>query len=269
MAKSLNSPAKPIRSRAVAILLDSLRDSRAEDWYRESWRKAVPDLALATASKDSKVRDGAVTILAMLGPEAEGSLGQLKSLARDTQDTAVRAAAEGAIRAIGFMEGLAAKDAATRIAAAEALGPLGWRAKRALPSLIGAIKDPEVKVRLSAARALQTLGKDAHPAVTDLAAAAKGDAEASVRSASLEALDAIAPATGPVLDAHLGALRDSDPKVRAAAADFAKVPEDDSVLSARRLRSATRMPGSGGRPRPPCRRSCSRGRRCSRRWSPR
>ena len=218
--------------RAVEILLEAVNQSQADERSREAWRKAVPELARATASKDAKVRDGALTLLARLGPEARGAEDALASLAKNTQDTSVRAAAEAAIRAVTSTEGLRSKDAATRIAAARALGSLGWRAKEALPNLIEAIKDPEVEVRRAAADGLRSLGKEADSAVTALATAAKDDADVTVRAASLAALDAIAPGTRPVLDAHLAAMRDRDPAVRAAAASFPTVPDDDSVAAA-------------------------------------
>jgi HEAT repeat protein len=232
LAKLLMSPSEPVRARAVEILLEEVNQPQAEEWSREAWRTAVPELARAAASKDAKVRDGALTLLARLGPEAKGAEDALASLAKSTQDTSVRAAAEAALRAVTSTDGLRSKDAATRIAAARALGSLGWRAKDALPNLIEAIKDPEVEVRRAAAEGLRALGKEADPAVNALATAANEDADATVRAAALAALDAIAPGTRPVLDAHMAATRDRDPTVRAAAASFPKVPDDDSVAAA-------------------------------------
>jgi HEAT repeat protein len=232
LASSLKSPSEPIRSRAVEILVDSMKESVAEDWYREAWRKNVPILAESTASNDAKVRAGAVAILNMLGPEAVQALDSLKSLARDSKNSAEREAAERAVESISSVDRLKAKDPKARIAAAETLGRLGWRAAPAVPALAVAIADPDVEVRLAATNALRVLGSVSVSAVSDLATALPREPDAAVRVAALAALDAIAPASPPVLGAHLSALRDPDSAVRKAAATFQKVPLDDSLVTA-------------------------------------
>ncbi len=73
-------------------------------------------------------------------------------------------------------------------------------------------------------------------AVSALTAALRAEAEAPVRVAILEALETVAPGTRQVLDAHVEALKDRDPRVREAAAHFGRVPTDDAVLAA--LKSA-------------------------------
>ena len=158
LGKLLKDPASEIRTRAVEILVDSFKDPLADASFREAWRKLVPTVAEATRSEDPRVRNGALTILAMLGPEAGQALASLRSLAHDTQDSAVRAAAEAAIKSISSIDDLKAKDPAARIAACEGLGRLGWRATPALPALIDAAQGPEVKVRLAAVGALRALG---------------------------------------------------------------------------------------------------------------
>ncbi len=90
LAKSLTSPAVQIRSRAVEILVDSVKDSHPEDWYRDAWLKIVPDLAKLTASEDVKVRFGSMAVLELLGPEASKALGTLEALALNTQDPSAR-----------------------------------------------------------------------------------------------------------------------------------------------------------------------------------
>jgi HEAT repeat protein len=92
LARSLTSAAVQIRSRAVEFLVDGIKDPHAEDWYRDAWRKIVPDLANSTTSDDVKVRHGTVAILELLGPEAAEALNPLRALARNSQDTSVRAA---------------------------------------------------------------------------------------------------------------------------------------------------------------------------------
>lgn len=232
LGKMLKDPASEIRTRAVEILVDSFKDPLADAPFRETWRKLVPALAEATRSSDVRVRNGALAILALLGPEAGQSLASLRSLSQDTQDSAVRAAAEAAIKSIASIDDLKAKDPAARVAACEGLGRLGWRATPALPALIDALKDPEVKVRLAAVGALRALGSADGAKVTPLATALTTETNAPIRVAILDALEAIAPGSRPALDAHLSALHDQDPQVRKAAAGFRKVPADDSLASA-------------------------------------
>jgi HEAT repeat protein len=232
LAAALKSPAEPIRDRAVYILMDSMRNPRAEDWYRDGWRKIVPSLAEATASKDGRVRGGVLAVLTWLGPEAVEALGTLRALARDSQDSALRLATEGVIRSISVKEGLTAKDPEARIAAAEMLGRMGWRAGPCLPALITAFADPDAKVRLAVLNSMRSLGHDSEPAVTTLATALPGETNASARVAIIESLETIAPGTRPVIDAHLNALHDPDPLVRKAAATFQRVPADESLIAA-------------------------------------
>ena len=232
LARSLTSPAVQMRSRAVEILVDSMKDPHAEDWYRDAWRKIVPDLADSTTSDDARVRHGAVAILELLGPEAAEALNPLKTLARNSQDASVRAAAERAIESISSVDRLKDKDPKVRIAASETLGRLGWRATPAVPALTAAIKDPETEVRLAATNTLRELGTASETAVTQLATALSGEPDGAVRVALLGALEAIAPGTPAVLDAHLSALHDPNPAVRKAAATFQKVPLDDSLVTA-------------------------------------
>ncbi len=232
LGKMLKDPDSAVRARAVEILVDSFKDPLADAPFRETWRKLVPALAEATRSDDALVRSGALTILTLLGPEAGQALASLRSLAHDTQDSAVRTAAEAAIKSMASLDDLKSKDPAARIAACEELGRIGWRATPALPALIGALKDSEAKVRLAAVSALHALGSADGATVTSLATRLTAETDASVRVAILDALEAIAPGSRPVLDAHLSALHDQDPQVRKAAASFRKVPAEDSVVAA-------------------------------------
>ena len=165
-------------------------------------------------------------------PRGCGGLGTLRTLAHDTQNSAVRSAAERAIRSISVIEGLKAQDPAARIAAAETVGGLGWRATPALPALLVRSRIPEVKVRLASGGALRALDIGDIAAVSALATALPAESNAAVRAAFLDTLETIAPGTRAVLDAHLSALHDPDPQVRKAAARFRRVPGDDSLVSA-------------------------------------
>jgi HEAT repeat protein len=234
LGRLIASPTALVQSRALEILLDNFKDPVADLWFRDAWRKMVPILAELTKTKSEgpRVRNAALVLLGMLGPEASEALPTLRALARDAPEAAVRSAAAAAIQSIACLDDLKAKDAAVRIAAAEALGRLDWPATVGLPGLITGLKDPEVRVRIAAANALGALAKVSGAAVTPLAAALRGEADAGVRAAIVHALEAIAPGTPPVAEAHLQALRDPDPVVRTAAASFQQVPTEDSLISA-------------------------------------
>ena len=159
LARSLASPAVQIRSRPIEILVDSVTDPHADDWYRDAWRKIVPDLAKATASEDNKVRGGSLalpgTARAIGGrsawrPGIAGAehSGFWRPRGRPTRE----------IESISSVDRLNARDPKIRIAAAETLGRLGSRTTSAVPALTAAIKDPETDVRLAATNALRALG---------------------------------------------------------------------------------------------------------------
>ena len=139
-------------------------------------------------------------------PKPAAAHDTLKALARDSKDAGIRQQAERAVQSVSVKDELTSKDPATRIAAAETVGGLAWRAGPALPALIATVKDPEPKVRLAAVTALRSLGKEGEPALTALATALPAETDASVRIAMLETIEAIAPGTRPVIDAHLGLL---------------------------------------------------------------
>jgi HEAT repeat protein len=232
LSKTLTSPAVQIRSRAVEILADSVKDSHPEEWYRDAWRKIVRDLAKSTASEDVKVRNGSMAILELLGPEAREALGTLEALALNSQDPGARAPIERAIESISSVDRLKSQDPKVRLSACETVGRLGWRASSAVPALTALTKDSETEVRLAAVSALRSLGNASSTAVTQLATNFAGESNATVKVALLGALDAIAPGVPPVVNAHLSALQDTDPAVRKAAVTFPKVPLDDAVVSA-------------------------------------
>jgi len=87
-------------------------------------------------------------------------------------------------------------------------------------------------VKVAAAHGLGTIGSYSKAAVTPLVTALPGEPEPTARAAFLEALEAIAPGSLPVLDAHRNALHDSDSQVRKTAVTFRRVPTDDSWVAA-------------------------------------
>jgi HEAT repeat protein len=232
LGKALKSPAVAVRSRAAEVLVEAVNEPGADPSLRAAWHQIVPNLAAATQSDDEKVRVGALALLARLGPEAREALVTLRSLSESAPEPAIRSAALSAIKSITVIDDLKANHPAARVAAADALGRLGWPAISGLPALIAALDDPEAAVRVATALALRALGDRSAPAVPPLVAKLAGDTDAGVRAASVAALEAIAPGTPPVLEAHMKALRDTDPAVRKAGATYSKVPTDDSVVSA-------------------------------------
>jgi HEAT repeat protein len=158
LCKALKSPVQEVRSRAGVVLMVNVPDPDPDPSIREAWRKAVPALTEAIKNEDAQIRHGSLAILSLLGPEAGDALPALRSLAAQTQEAAIKSAAEGAIKSISSIDDLKAKDPAVRIAAALSLGRLNWRAAPALPALIGNLKDPETKVRAAAVNALKALG---------------------------------------------------------------------------------------------------------------
>jgi hypothetical protein len=152
--------------------------------------------------------------LSLLGPEAREALAPVRSLAHDTQDAAIRSAALATIKSISCADGLTNDDPAIRVASAEMIGRLGWRATPAVPALIGGLTDSETKVRYAAVSALRSLGDVSEAAVARLATALAREPDAVVRAAIVGAVEALAPGTPPVLEAHVNALRDPDPAIR-------------------------------------------------------
>jgi hypothetical protein len=158
LCNALNSSVTVLQYRAGEILIDALKDSDATPAFRAGWRKGVHSLAGALTNKDLKVRHGALAILSLLGPEALEALAPLRSLAHDTQDAAMRLAALTTIKSISCADDLTNDDPAIRVASAEMIGRLGWRATSAVPALIDRLTDSETKVRYAAVSALRSLG---------------------------------------------------------------------------------------------------------------
>jgi HEAT repeat protein len=232
LCRMLNSSLWESSHRAGQMLIESFGSSDASPAVRAAWRKGVPSLVRAITSADPTVRHGTLTILSLLGPEAGDALASVQSLMSSTQDGGLRSAAHGVLKSISCGSELTDNDPALRVAASKTVAGLGWRASSALPALFNNLSAPDPTVRIAAIDALGALGKVSETAVQPLASALRAETDAAIRAAIVRALEAIAPGTPSVLDAHLIALRDPDPAVRAAGAGFTKVPSDDAVVSA-------------------------------------
>lgn len=90
------------------------------------------------------------------------------------------------------LKGLKAEDSNARADAAIALGAHGEAAASAVPTLVEALKDPEVEVQRLAAYALGQIGPKASAAVPALKEMMKSD-ERSLYTAAVNALQLISP----------------------------------------------------------------------------
>jgi HEAT repeat protein len=113
------------------------------------------------------------------------------------------------------------RDQDVRESAADALSRIGTKAKAAVPALVVALRDSAWSVRREAAGALARVGPEPSDAMPALKRVLKEDLTPEVRAAAASAIISVAR-TAPdrrqaVLELIL-ALKDSDPKVRKAAA---------------------------------------------------
>ncbi len=182
---------------------------------------SVPQLLAAMASRDSAVRDLAVTSLSGLGANAIAPFVQ----ALQDEDAGVRQAAAvtlgqiglGAIDAVPQLtSALSDADPRVRAAAAFALSAFGPYAMEAVPALRASLSDEFPAVRTRAAFALGQIGPAARRAGEELARLVS-DPDVSVRRNSASALGGIGADTAVARPALRNALGDSDAGVRRCA----------------------------------------------------
>lgn len=190
---------------------DGVRDDRVRELLVEAARRsAAMHEPGADRAGEAKALREALASLALL----EGAGTALRLTALDDPDPALRALAVAALAERGDAEGLARcleREPAPgiRLAAIEALGRLGGlAARRALARDFR--ERPTGSHRHRVARLLGRTG--AVEASDDLAAAVRGDLDASVRLAALEALAELDSSLGR--EAAAAALDDENPRVR-------------------------------------------------------
>jgi HEAT repeat protein len=138
---------------------------------------AVPALAAALKDKDLYVRRFAAQALGEVGGDAGVSVKALSEALRDPQKEVVEAAAaalgklgEPAVATLAKVVGDKSKPTSARIKAAQSLGGMGKSAKEAVPALVAALQDREV--RLEAVTSLGRIGSEAKGALKELEAMA-------------------------------------------------------------------------------------------------
>ena len=165
-------------------------------------KPAVPALTKALKDDDTFVRRFSAQALGNIGPDAKDAAPMLSSILKDNKDRKeVQEAAADALGKIGgaSIDALMAvtkdgqRDAEVRQKAIAALGSMGANAKSAVPVLIAALKDNDV--RTDAAVALGDIGpaagKDAVSALEDAAGDKKGKKDKAFKQAVDDAVKKI------------------------------------------------------------------------------
>lgn len=248
----LGEAAKP----AAPALVEALGDSDAKVRYRavialgNLWsgggsgpeiEKAVPALVRLLKDKDEYTRRRAMYALRMIGPAARAALPALNKIMRDRDDplwvyayNAVRDIERPATDDVSALAGLLKdKDAKVRIQAAERLYSTSmktllltgsYRADAAIPALIEALKDPEIRVRYHALTTLGNLMFEAQPpdlgaAIPTLIELLKDADSSDTRWQAANVLGKIGPRSRDAVPLLTQALSDKDHYVRSSAAN--------------------------------------------------
>jgi HEAT repeat protein len=203
------------RDDLLAALKDPSRDVRccaieALGYLGPAGGPAAKRLAELVAAPDRSVRRRAIEALGRMGREARGALAALEKAAKEDGDgelaaeavkqiDVARLALEARLGASGEMrhclEALGGRDADAAVAAAEALGKMGFEGRSGAPALALMLRDADRKRRLAAAKALGQLGLGAVDFRLTLEAAAREE-DAEVRAAAARPAKALRPSGG-------------------------------------------------------------------------
>ncbi len=172
----------------------------------DSGSPATNRLAEFLASPDLFARRHAVEALGRIGPEARDAAGALEKTAAEDPDPAIRSSASLALKQVEvvrlarearreakgemrqWLEALQGDNASAAIAAAVAVGNMGFEGRPAAPGLALMLHHADCNRRLAAATALGRLGLAAADFIPTLEAAAKEE-DAAVRAAAAKALE--------------------------------------------------------------------------------
>jgi HEAT repeat protein len=149
---------------------------------------SVPELVKALDDPSPAVHKRALWALGVIGPDAREAVQPVSNFLTD-------------------------KDATIRSLAAVVLGEMGPQGRPAIPQLVKALRDADPQVRAWAAMALHDIG----PETLGYLLALVNDGDLAVRLSAVQALPAFQE-SGEVVPALVGALKDPNRQVRAAAA---------------------------------------------------
>ncbi len=199
----------------------SVRAVRDEMWrWQQSWLVARCARTIE-GSQEAATRTGAVQVLALIGPEAHGSLPALFRAVNDSSAD-VRGAVAGAVGGIGadsrssvprLIVLLRDDDAYVRAMGAVGLWKFGAEAEAGTPALMNALTDDSEKVRLASAVALSRIAPDPQVAMPVLIRTLQNPNH-YLRIQAILALIELGPQVEGVMPALVSALGDADSKIR-------------------------------------------------------
>jgi HEAT repeat protein/pectate lyase len=209
----------PRHLKALGSSDEAVRDAAIEALVL-SGPKTVAALTGSLQHEEELVREGAASVLGMLGPDSASAVGPLARRLEADESSAVRHKAAVALASIGapaidrLTLGIDHQDPLIRKECVSALRVMGAMAKPALPKLIESLEDSDSTVRREATKALGRMGQEA---VSAIPALARRVGECGDRTEQWLAAGSLAR-MGPASIAALTRLLDSkQPGARAAA----------------------------------------------------